>query len=126
MAEDEDLEVLGSVVLALLATADEETDEGACDKIDERPHRPIVAVVIRARIGVSDPHGDPLVSVARHLDGSVDPVDYAISLSFGSGETNSECNLLSRGKGTVGFHSEHSRVAGDLGEPPAVPLKSLR
>jgi hypothetical protein len=31
MAEDEDLEVLASVVSPLLATADEETDEGADD-----------------------------------------------------------------------------------------------
>src|SRR5664280_313591 len=42
MAEDEDLEVLASVVSALLATADEETDEGADDKVEERPHRPIL------------------------------------------------------------------------------------
>jgi len=41
VAENEDLEVLGSV-LALLATADEETDEGVGDKVEERPHRPIV------------------------------------------------------------------------------------
>jgi hypothetical protein len=41
VAENEDLEVLGSV-LALLATADEETDEGAGDEVEERPHRPIV------------------------------------------------------------------------------------
>ena len=40
MAEDEDLEVLASVVSALLATADEETDEGADDEVEERPHRP--------------------------------------------------------------------------------------
>ena len=42
MAEDEDLEVLASVVLALLATADEETDEGADDEVEEGQHRPIV------------------------------------------------------------------------------------
>src|SRR5664280_3029941 len=42
VAEDEDLEVLGPVVLALLATADEETDESADDEVEERPHRPIV------------------------------------------------------------------------------------
>ena len=35
MAEDEDLEVLASVVSALLATADEETDEGADDEVEE-------------------------------------------------------------------------------------------
>ena len=42
MAEDEDLEVLASAVLALLATADEETGKGSGDEVDERPHRPIV------------------------------------------------------------------------------------
>jgi len=42
MAEDEDLEVLGPVVSALLATADEETDEGADDEVEEGQHRPIV------------------------------------------------------------------------------------
>jgi hypothetical protein len=42
MAEDEDLEVLGPVVLALLATADEETGKGSGDQVEERPHRPIV------------------------------------------------------------------------------------
>ena len=42
MAEDEDLEVLASVVSALLATADEETDEGADDGVEEGQHRPIV------------------------------------------------------------------------------------
>ena len=36
MAEDEDLEVLASVVSALLATADEETDEGADDEVNRR------------------------------------------------------------------------------------------
>jgi hypothetical protein len=42
MAEDEDLEVLASVVLALLATADEQTDESAGDEVEEGQHRPIV------------------------------------------------------------------------------------
>jgi len=42
MAEDEDLEVLGSVGATTLATADEETDEGADNEVEERPHRPIV------------------------------------------------------------------------------------
>ena len=42
MAEDEDLQVLGSVVSTRLATADEETDEGADDEVEERPHPPIV------------------------------------------------------------------------------------
>ena len=35
MAEDEDLEVLGPVVSALLATADEETDESVGDEVEE-------------------------------------------------------------------------------------------
>jgi hypothetical protein len=42
MAEDEDLEVLASVVLALLATADEETGKGTGDEVEERQLRPIV------------------------------------------------------------------------------------
>jgi hypothetical protein len=42
VAEDEDLEVLRVLVAAMLASADEETDEGVGDEVDERPHRPIV------------------------------------------------------------------------------------
>ena len=42
MAEDEDLEVLGSVVLARLSSTDEQTHEGPDDKVKERPHRPIL------------------------------------------------------------------------------------
>src|SRR5450759_5036318 len=42
MAEDEDLEVLASAVLALLATTDEETGEGSGDEVEEGQHRPIV------------------------------------------------------------------------------------
>jgi hypothetical protein len=42
MAEDEDLEVLGSVVSTRLATGDDETDESPDDGVEERPHRPIV------------------------------------------------------------------------------------
>jgi len=41
MAEDEDLEVLGSV-LARLSSTDEQTHEGPDDKVEERPHRPIL------------------------------------------------------------------------------------
>jgi len=59
MAEDEDLEVLGSVRSARQSSADEETDEGAGDEVEKGEHRPIVPVVIRTRIGVSDPHGLP-------------------------------------------------------------------
>src|SRR5664280_731317 len=42
VAEDEDLEVLGSVGATRLSGADEETDGGADDEVEERPHRPIV------------------------------------------------------------------------------------
>ena len=56
MAEDEDLKVLPSVVSALLATADEETDEGADDEVEEGQHRPIVPGGPSAN-RVSDPHG---------------------------------------------------------------------
>jgi hypothetical protein len=42
MAEDEDLEVPGSVGSTRLSSADEETDESPDDKVEERPHRPIV------------------------------------------------------------------------------------
>jgi len=41
VAEDEDLEVLASVVSALLATADEETDESLDGEVEEGQHRPI-------------------------------------------------------------------------------------
>jgi hypothetical protein len=42
VAEDEDLEVLGSVVPVRSTTTDEQTDEGADDEVEERPHQPIV------------------------------------------------------------------------------------
>ena len=42
MTEDEDLKVLASADLALLATADEETGKGTDDEVEERPLRPIV------------------------------------------------------------------------------------
>jgi hypothetical protein len=42
MAEDEDLEVLGAAVPVRSTTTDEQTDEGADGKVEERPHRPIV------------------------------------------------------------------------------------
>jgi hypothetical protein len=42
MAEDEDLEVLGSAVLARLSSTAEEMHESARDEVEERPHRPIV------------------------------------------------------------------------------------
>jgi hypothetical protein len=66
MAENEDLEVLGSVDSTRLASADEETDEGADDEVEEGQHRPIVQGVVRARIGVSDPHA--VVRAAARYD----------------------------------------------------------
>jgi hypothetical protein len=42
MAEDEDLEVLGAVVMATPAGADDAGDEGAGEQVDEEPHQPIV------------------------------------------------------------------------------------
>ena len=57
MAEDEDLEVLASVVLALLATADEETDEGADDEVEEGQHWPIVPGLSERESGFPTPTG---------------------------------------------------------------------
>jgi hypothetical protein len=42
MAQDEDLEILGSVVPVRSTTPDEQTDEGADHEVEERPHRSIV------------------------------------------------------------------------------------
>jgi DNA-binding protein YbaB len=42
MVEDEDLEVLRTLVVSATATAGEKTDEGPDDEVEERPHRPIV------------------------------------------------------------------------------------
>ncbi len=42
VAQDEDLEVLGAVVSATLATANDDTDEGAEDEGEEKQHRPIL------------------------------------------------------------------------------------
>ena len=55
MAEDEDLELLGSVGATTLATADEETDEGADDEVEERPHRPIVPGLSERESGFPTP-----------------------------------------------------------------------
>lgn len=43
MAENEDLEVLGSVDSTSPSSADEETDEGGDDEVEEGQHRPIVS-----------------------------------------------------------------------------------
>src|SRR5665811_780257 len=57
MAENEDLEVPGSVVSALLATAKEETDEGADDEVEEGQHRPIVPGLSERESGFPTPTG---------------------------------------------------------------------
>ncbi len=55
VTEDEDLEVLGSVVSATLATADEETGEGPDEELEEGPHRPIVPGLSDRESGFSTP-----------------------------------------------------------------------
>ncbi len=55
VTENEDLEVLGPVVSATLATADEETDEGADDEVEEGQHRPIVPGLSDRKSGFSTP-----------------------------------------------------------------------
>jgi hypothetical protein len=42
MTEDEDLEVLGVLVAAVLAATDYDGDEGTGDQVEEGQHRPIV------------------------------------------------------------------------------------
>jgi hypothetical protein len=68
MAEDEDLEVLASAVLALLATADEETGEGSDDEVEERPHRPVVLSGPERESGFPTPTG-PARAVVRRIPG---------------------------------------------------------
>jgi len=41
VAQDEDLEVLGTVVMVTPAGADDAGDEGAGEQVDEEPHQPI-------------------------------------------------------------------------------------
>jgi hypothetical protein len=69
MAEDEDLEVLASVVSALLASADEETDEGADDEVEERPHRPIVPGLSERESGLPTPTGSGTADASRRNPG---------------------------------------------------------
>ncbi len=57
MAEDEDLEILGAVDPAPLATADDEPGEGADDEVEERPHRPIGPGLSDRESGCSTPTG---------------------------------------------------------------------
>jgi hypothetical protein len=55
MAEDEDLEVLESVGSTRLSSADEETDEGADDEVEEGQHRPIVPGLSERESGFPTP-----------------------------------------------------------------------
>jgi len=59
MPENEDLEVLGSVVSATPSTADEETGEGAEDEVEKRQHRPIVAGLFDRESEFPTPTGLP-------------------------------------------------------------------
>jgi len=59
MAENEDLEVLGSVDSTSPSSADEETDEGADDQVEEGQHRPIVLGLSERESGFPTPHGLP-------------------------------------------------------------------
>src|SRR5664280_2051491 len=65
MAENEDLEVLASAVLALLATADEETGEGSGDEVEERPHRPTVPGLSERESGFPTPTPSDCLSPDR-------------------------------------------------------------
>jgi hypothetical protein len=57
MAEDEDLEVLASVVPAMLASADDESNEGVDNEVEEGPHRPIVPGLSERESGFLSPTG---------------------------------------------------------------------
>ena len=57
VAEDEDLEVLGAVVPATPAGADDAGDEGAEEQVDERPHQPIVPGRSERELGFPTPTG---------------------------------------------------------------------
>ena len=61
MAENEDLEVLGSVDSTSPSGADEETDEGPDDEVEEGQHRPIVRGGTSANLGFRPPR--PLARV---------------------------------------------------------------
>jgi hypothetical protein len=55
MAENEDLEVLGSIGSARLSSAYEATDEGADDEVEEGQHRPIVPGLSERESGFPTP-----------------------------------------------------------------------
>ena len=65
VTEDQDLEVLGAVISATLATANEETDEGADDEVQEREHRLIVRELSKVNRGFRPPRGEPRLEVAQ-------------------------------------------------------------
>ena len=56
-AKNEDLEVLGSVGSTRVSSADEETDEGADDEVEEGQHRPIVPGLLKRESGLPTPTG---------------------------------------------------------------------
>ena len=64
MAENEDLEVLGSVGSTRLSGADEETDEGADDEVKEGEHRPMVPGLLKHESGFPTRTGVGLIAGA--------------------------------------------------------------
>ena len=71
MTQDEDLEVLGSIVSATMATRDDDPAEDADPEVEEGEHQPIVGALIanlgfRPPRGASEPHLSPFrTSVLR-------------------------------------------------------------
>ena len=57
MAENEDLEVPGSVGSTRLSSADEETDDRADDEVEEGQHGPIVPGLSERESGFPTPTG---------------------------------------------------------------------
>jgi len=52
-----------------LASADEETDEGADDEVEERPHRPIVPGLSERESGLPTPTGSGTADASRRNPG---------------------------------------------------------
>jgi hypothetical protein len=57
VAEDEDFQVLGVLVAAVLAAADYDGDESTGDEVEEGPHRPIVPGRSERESGFPTPTG---------------------------------------------------------------------
>jgi len=68
MAENEDLEVLGSVGSTSPSSADEETDEGADDEVEEGQHRPIVPGLSERESGFPTSTGCVAIGVGEDVE----------------------------------------------------------